>query len=777
MARTLGRWRPRLANLLLFATFLLAIVGGPALYVSSVIADEDAFVAVADRAIEHPEVRTAIAESVTSITFEAVAADEALAEVLPDQLQTFAVPITRLATSQLTNAAFVVLDTEIAIEVRDSALREVHRQVTADSDEVVVDLRAVLVRTSREIGGPTVGAGVAKFVSDSDTGRFTLAEAGSQNGQLLAVVRAVPAIGGLVALLSLATLLSAILVAIDRRPALVRGGLALAAGAIVASIVVSLALYVTLGTLVGGSPIGLAIAEVVSGDFAQQQRGAVLTGLGLALIGLLLGNRAAAVALRSLPGDLWHRRPETAETVAAVIGDNPALARAIVWLGGLFAITLWSSPTIRVTVTIVFATALGQGLVWLFTHSGPSASQWRSRFGVVMRVEAPPSEARQVRLRMNFAVIVVLVFLIWPGWNRSVVTAFFALTALGLALLDLPTARRLAQRNKPAQESASSRPPTRRLLTAGVFAAVVAALGFAATTSSAESVTVSNECNGHSELCERRIDEVVFAGSHNAMSSTDLGWDLAMQTGDIVSQLDHGVRALLIDALYWGDAGSLDGGDSASASAVIEAALSEDQPRPGTWLCHGYCALGASDLTGTLTDIDLWLDANPREVLLIAVQDEISTADFSAAVEASGLIELVHTHIPGSPFPTLGELIEVGERVLVYAENEGQADSWYQNAWKSAFTETPFTFALRSEFSCATNRGEPDNPLFLINHWLTTGIPVREAAAVVNGRDALLDRVRTCEAERGRLPTILATDFVQTGDLIAVVDELNGITG
>lgn len=66
-----------------------------------------------------------------------------------------------------------------------------------------------------------------------------------------------------------------------------------------------------------------------------------------------------------------------------------------------------------------------------------------------------------------------------------------------------------------------------------------------------------------------------------------------------------------------------------------------------------------------------------------------------------------------------------------------------------------------------------DHPLFLLNHWVTTGIPIREAAAVINSRTELLDRVDQCEAERGRLPTILAVDFVETGDLIEVVDELN----
>ncbi|MFW2335364.1 hypothetical protein [Ilumatobacter sp.] len=248
-----------------------------------------------------------------------------------------------------------------------------------------------------------------------------------------------------------------------------------------------------------------------------------------------------------------------------------------------------------------------------------------------------------------------------------------------------------------------------------------------------------------------------------------------MQTGDIVEQLDLGVRALLIDTHYWDDSGSVEGGDDAAAAAVIEAALADDEPQPGTWLCHGFCGLGATDFESALSEIKLWMDANPREVVMLGIQDEISTQDTVEAFEASGLLDIVHRHEPSSPWPTLEELIDLDERVLVYAENEGEPSSWYQNAWEETITDTPFKFALKSEFSCDANRGQPENPLFLINHWLTTGVPVREAAEAVNEIDELRSRVDQCREARGREPNIIAVDFVEVGDLITFVDELNGV--
>ena len=777
--------RSRLSRVLFRLAFVLAVMAGPALYVSTVIDDEDAFVAVADEVVAHPSVRKAIAGEVTELTFEAVEADETIAEILPEGMRTFSVPLTAIASEELTKAAFALLDTDIAVDARGTALREVHRQVTVDSDEVTVDLRAVLVRTSREVGGSTIGAGVAKLVSGSDAGRFTLAEAGSPESKLLAAVRGVPGFGWTVGLVALAALVAAILVSNDRRRGLVTGGLVLAAAAVLSSVLVTLVLAVVLSPLTGTSAVGDAVVEVVGADFAQQQRGAVVYGLVLAMIGVMLGNRRSAVALRGLPGDLWNRRPGTLDAMRALVSDNPPAARAATWGAGLFTVLAWTAPSWRVLLTIIALTIAAQGVIWAFVSPSERAERWRSRFVPERAVSTDTHDTHVAssmgRIRVNLLVLTAVVFVFWPEWSRSSVAAFFVIGAFVQAITDFPAARRLARVDDDAASVAvqplDSGPSRPRFLIAGAVALGAFALAAFATSVSADRVEAAVECNGSVDLCDRRIDEVVFAGSHNSMSSSDLGWQLALQTGDMITQLDYGIRALLIDTHYWDNEGTVEGGDDPAARFLIEAALSDDEPRPGTWLCHGFCALGATDLTGGLTEVDLWLEAHPREVLLIIVQDEISVADLTKAFDVSGLLDRAHIHDSGTPFPTLQELIDADERIMVWAENAGEPDTWLQNGYAEDFGETPFTFALRSEFSCASNRGAADNPLLLVNHWLTTGIPVREVAAAVNSRDALLKRVHDCEEERGRLPTILATDFVQTGDLIDVVAELNDQAG
>ena len=47
--------------------------------------------------------------------------------------------------------------------------------------------------------------------------------------------------------------------------------------------------------------------------------------------------------------------------------------------------------------------------------------------------------------------------------------------------------------------------------------------------------------------------------------------------------------------------------------------------------------------------------------------------------------------------------------------------------------------------------------------------------AEVNAYDVLMPRVQACMGERGRFPTIIGVDFYDQGDLLKVVDELNGV--
>ena len=179
-----------------------------------------------------------------------------------------------------------------------------------------------------------------------------------------------------------------------------------------------------------------------------------------------------------------------------------------------------------------------------------------------------------------------------------------------------------------------------------------------------------------------------------------------------------------------------------------------------------------------------FLAANPDEVLVIVIEDYVAPDDIEDAVKTSGLIDYVYDGPVGSPWPTLQEMIDLGGRALIMAENDAGEGSipWYHEVYEELVQETPFRFknpeALtdRKQIpeSCEPNRGTKDATLFLLNHWVDTSpAPKPSNAKIVNAEDALLRRIHRCERLRGLAAGLVAVDFYREGDLFDVVDQLN----
>jgi hypothetical protein len=170
-----------------------------------------------------------------------------------------------------------------------------------------------------------------------------------------------------------------------------------------------------------------------------------------------------------------------------------------------------------------------------------------------------------------------------------------------------------------------------------------------------------------------------------------------------------------------------------------------------------------------------FLVANPGEVVILVIQDEgVTPADVAACFEESGLLDLVYAGPVVKPWPTLGEMVINDERVVVFAENQWEGVPWYHGAFET-FQETPYQFKTPEEFSNQAGRGGKNGSLLLMNHWIeTTPTPLPSNAEIVNAYDFLLKRALACKKERRMMPNLVAVDFYRTGDLMQVVDALNG---
>jgi len=392
-------------------------------------------------------------------------------------------------------------------------------------------------------------------------------------------------------------------------------------------------------------------------------------------------------------------------------------------------------------------------------------------------------------------------------------------TVAGVLLIQegAETLLRLIYRPQPPQPEGAEEAPEpqahrrerrRRIAVAGAAAAVVAAGAtvFLVSGGIDEPRAAARGCNGSEALCDRRLDEVVLPATHNAMSVPLAGWFSAEQEAPIADQLEDGVRGLLIDTHYAdrlpnGRHRTVFGSNAKLKQAVEQGELSErsvqaalrlrdrlgfrGEGERGMYLCHTFCELGATELEGVLEDIHDFLVTHPTEVLVVVNQDYLTPEDFVEAVRDADLERYVFRG-PGEDgeFPTLREMIDSDQRLVLLAENEAGAAPWYRLAYEDLVMETPYTFtsvsALTSRATlagtCRPNRGPEEAPLFLVNHWVSTDpIPKKSDAARVNAYGPLLRRARECERVRGHLPNLLAVNFYREGDLFRVVDTLNGI--
>jgi hypothetical protein len=252
-------------------------------------------------------------------------------------------------------------------------------------------------------------------------------------------------------------------------------------------------------------------------------------------------------------------------------------------------------------------------------------------------------------------------------------------------------------------------------------------------------------CNGRSELCGLRFDQVAYATSHNAMSNRAARWVAPNQEAGITAQLELGVRALMLDTYDFN-------GQS--------------------MLCHGACSLGRQPLVEGLGEVKAFLDAHPREVVSIIFESYLDASKTEAAFDAAGLLPMLYSQPVGQPFETLGALVASNRRLFVVTDSGGGGFDGYQDVWSLSW-ETDFSNATMEDFSCAPNRGTPGNPLFILNRFLTNPVAYRDLATQANANPAFLAFAEQCWDEGGQIPNFVTVDFVDEGGLMEVVDALN----
>jgi hypothetical protein len=347
------------------------------------------------------------------------------------------------------------------------------------------------------------------------------------------------------------------------------------------------------------------------------------------------------------------------------------------------------------------------------------------------------------------------------------------------------------------------RAPRRLAAAAAGVAAVAAGIGVAiALTGGASNVKAGTlpTCNGYAQLCDRRLDEVVFAGTHNSMSAADSpGWLIANQDRKIGQQLQDGIRLFKISTHYAiADSGGGVHTDITAEHVNINRVAKKLNPaarvalerlsrslgrgsvakaKRDIWLCHTLCELGATRMVDFLSVIRRFVERNPGQVVILFDEDYVSERDLEGAFKRAGLFRYLAALNVREPLPTLAQLIRARHNVVVFSQTPA-SDRYRWNA--DGFTwiqDTPLGATKPDQFTCKLSRGRTSNPLLMMNNWADVFPPRPQPNVPLVTRAFILRRANECVRERGKIPNLILTDYYNRGDVVGAVAELNDVAG
>ncbi|CAG9939734.1 unnamed protein product [Clonostachys rosea f. rosea IK726] len=279
----------------------------------------------------------------------------------------------------------------------------------------------------------------------------------------------------------------------------------------------------------------------------------------------------------------------------------------------------------------------------------------------------------------------------------------------------------------------------------------------------AAGVCAQSTCNGYAALCDRKYSSITFAAAHNAAF---------VGRGPFHNQYQYPEVAMSSGIRYF----------------TTQVHIQDGQIRQ----CHTDCAfLNVGAFSEIVTSIKTWLDANPREVVTLLIgngDDAIQIEEFKPHFEASGAQDIAF--VPGTKlglddWPTLGEMIDSGKRLVVFMDYYSDTSKVpYILPQFDYYVETPFSPTDDNFFNCDVDRPSKDTPaagrMVFANHNLNEEIagiliPDQLRASQTNSQGNIRQQTEICVSNYGRNPNVVLLDFVSEGEVIAAQKTLNGL--
>lgn len=287
-----------------------------------------------------------------------------------------------------------------------------------------------------------------------------------------------------------------------------------------------------------------------------------------------------------------------------------------------------------------------------------------------------------------------------------------------------------------------------------------------------------------------RYDEVSFLTAHNAFANFNEGWkQYMMQTWSIEEQLDHGVRGIMLDT-HEGTDGTIrlcHGGCGAFHTLQKGIGLAAS----ALWQKHEY-----ESLVNTLTTIKKWLDKHPSEIVTLFLENRVDNEKLAQEIASiKGFLPMVLKLNEWDPskhdgkWPTISWMRAHNKRIIIFNEDKTESElSRTDGAQKYTY---PFAYSwhylIESRYGsvdkhtvCA-ERTESElyrdlgRFLLLLNFFRQITGPLALSARD-NSYQTLKELVAFCKEQglaHGKNPNFIALDFVEEGNAIKLINELN----
>lgn len=247
---------------------------------------------------------------------------------------------------------------------------------------------------------------------------------------------------------------------------------------------------------------------------------------------------------------------------------------------------------------------------------------------------------------------------------------------------------------------------------------------------------------------DKTYDNTTFLCTHNSFCSNDYRFFATNQSINVTDQLEAGVRALMLDVYFYKD---------------------------DVYCYHSIPATGKMLLVEVLLEVEQFLKTNRNEVVTILFESYIDAKSLENCFKVADLYGFLLA-LNGEKWPLLSEMIANDRRLVVFSDKAENSlnNPWCNYVWDYC-VETHYNNKriknLRNEF----NRGNKNNNLVILNHFVygCFGTGSKRNSKKINSENFLRDRISSFISETDKKPNFIVVDFVEFGDCLKLVNELN----